>query len=133
MLDGPPNSLKGGHLQTSFVHSYFIREHREGSDEISGLLWKFWEIENSGTLKDVQVLNSDDKLALKDVEKSIKYVGGRYQVAMPWKMDEPELSHNYDMVLRRLFNTEKRLLKNPEIGEAYLNIINQYFEKGYER
>ena len=115
------------------MHSYFIREHREGSDEISGLLWKFWEIENSGTLKDVQVLNSDDKLALKDVEKSIKYVGGRYQVAMPWKMDEPELSHNYDMVLRRLFNTEKRLLKNPEIGEAYLNIINQYFEKGYER
>ena len=37
------------------------------------------------------------------------------------------------MALRRLLNTEKRLLKNPEIGEAYTNNINQYLEKGYIR
>jgi len=37
------------------------------------------------------------------------------------------------MALCRLFNNEKRLLKNPEIGEAYSNIINQYLKKGYIR
>ena len=37
------------------------------------------------------------------------------------------------MALRRLLNTEKRLLKNPEIGEAYINNINQHLEKGYIR
>ena len=37
------------------------------------------------------------------------------------------------MALRRLLNSEKRLLKSPEIGEAYTNNINQYLEKGYIR
>ena len=37
------------------------------------------------------------------------------------------------MALRRLLNAEKRLLKNPEIGEVYTNNINQYLEKGYIR
>ena len=35
------------------------------------------------------------------------------------------------MALRRLTNTEKRILKNPEIEEAYISNINQYLEKGY--
>ena len=60
-------------------------------------------------LKDAQILNFDDKLALEKVEKSIKYVGGRYQVAIPWKDDEPELLDNYETAVCRLFNTEKRL------------------------
>ena len=37
------------------------------------------------------------------------------------------------MALRRLLNTEKRLLNNPEIGKAYTNTINQYLERGYIR
>ena len=37
------------------------------------------------------------------------------------------------MALRQLLNTEKRLLKNSEIGETYTNNINQYLEKGYIR
>ena len=54
----------------------------------------------------------------------MRYVDGRYQVAIPWKDDEPALPNNYEMALRRILNTEKRLLKNPEIGEAYTNNIN---------
>ena len=37
------------------------------------------------------------------------------------------------MALRRLCNTEKRLLKNPEIAAAYSENITQYLEKGYIR
>ncbi|XP_068738295.1 uncharacterized protein [Montipora capricornis] len=37
------------------------------------------------------------------------------------------------MALRRLYNTEKRLLKNPEIAGAYSENITQYLEKGYIR
>ena len=46
------------------------------------------------------------------------------------KLQFPALPNNYEMALRSLLNTEKRLLKNPEIGEAYTNNINQYIEKG---
>ena len=67
----------------------------------------------------------DDKLALEKVEKSVKYVNRRYQVVIPWKHPEPELPDNYEMAVRRLFDTEKRLRNNPEVGEAYAKCISQ--------
>ena len=101
--------------------------------ENSTLLRKFWEIENSITSRECHVLNPDEHCALKQVEKSLKYVDGRYQVAIPWKEEDPKLPDNYGMALRRLCNTEKRLLKSPEIAEAYSKNIMQYLEKGYIR
>jgi len=58
---------------------------------------------------------------------------GKYQVALPWKENIPDLPDNYDIALRRLCNTEKRLLKNPDIAAAYSENITQYLEKGYIR
>ena len=76
-------------------------------------------------------MTTDEKASLEILEESIRYVDSRYQVAIPWRDDEPALPNNYEMALCRLLNTEKRLLKNPEIGKAYTNNINQYLEKGY--
>ena len=45
-------------------------------------------------------------------------------------MNVPDLLDNYDMALRRFYNTEKCLLKNPEIAGAYSENITQYLEKG---
>jgi len=64
---------------------------------------------------------------------ALKYLDGRHPVAPPWKENTPDQSDNDDMVLRRLCNTEKGLLKNPEIAAAYSENITQDFEKGYIR
>ena len=69
----------------------------------------------------------------KRLKLCFRCLGGDHRVLLPGKDDEPALPNNYEMALRRLLNTEKRLLKNPEIGEAYTNNINQYLEKGYIR
>ena len=130
---GPASTQRSGGLQTNFTHTYFVREQQENSDEISNLLRRFWEIENYGTSTEFHLLTTDEKASLEKLEESIRYVDGRYQVAIPWKDDEPALPNNYEMALRRILNTEKRLLKNPEIGEAFTNNINQYLEKGYIR
>ena len=66
-------------------------------------------------MSDRPVLNPDEQCTLEQVEKSLKYLDGRYQVALPWKENDPDLPDNYGMALSRLCNTEKRLLKSPEI------------------
>ena len=109
-----------------------MREQSD-TDEISGLLRQFWEIENPRTSLDQPVLNPDEQCTLEQVVKSLKYVDGRYQVALPWKENVPDLPDNYDMALRRLCNTERSLLENPEIAAAYSENITQYLEKGYIR
>ncbi|XP_078364043.1 uncharacterized protein LOC144648318 [Oculina patagonica] len=124
--------LTGGYLQSNFAQTYFVREQSD-TDEISTLLRKFWEIENPISSRECQILNHDEQCALQQVENSLKYVDGRYQVAIPWKEKDPKLPDKYGMALRRLCNTEKRLLKSPEIAEAYSKNITQYLEKGYIR
>ena len=129
---GTVSGIRGGDYQSSLTHTYFVREQSD-TDEISGLLRQFWEIENPRTSHDRPVLNPDEQCVLEQVQKSLKYLDGRYQVALPWKKNVPDLPDNYDMALRRLYNTEKRLLKNPEIAGAYSENITQYLEKGYIR
>ena len=130
---GPSSTQRSGGLQTNLTHTYFVREQEENSEEISNLLRRFWEIENYATSTEFHQLTTDEKASLEKLEESIRYIDGRYQVAIPWKHDEPALPNNYQMALRRLLDTEKQLLKNPEIGEAYTNNINHYLEKGYIR
>ena len=97
------------------LHTLILCENSQ-TDEISGLLRQLWEIENPRTSHDQPVLNPDEQCALEQVQKSLKYLDGRYQVALPRKKNVPDLPDNYDMALRRLYNTEKQLLKNPEIA-----------------
>ena len=87
-------------------------------------------MENSITSRECHVLNPDEQCALKRVEKSLKYVNGRYQVAIPWKEEDPKLPDNYGMALRRLCNTEKRLLKSPEIADSLLKEYYSIFGQG---
>ena len=88
---GPASTQRSGGLQTNFTHTYIVREQQENSYKISNLLRRFWEIENYGTSTEFHPLTTDEKASLEKLEESIRYVDGRYQVAIPWKDGEPAL------------------------------------------
>ena len=75
-------------------------------------------------------MNENDKDTLDLVSKSLRYENGKYQVQIPRKK-ERDLTNNYQMALNRLDNTKRRLMKQPELGEKYCEIIEQYIKKGY--
>ena len=52
-------------------------------------------------------------------------------MALPWLKDHPTLENNYEMVVSRLQNTEKRSLRQKSIGEDYAATILAYQRKGY--
>ena len=70
-------------------------------------------------------MSPEDQCALEKVEKSLKNVDGRYQVGIPWKEDNPILPDNYEMALRRLINTERRLLKSPEWYLPHFPVVRE--------
>ena len=43
------------------------------------------------------------------------------------------MANNHKMAMKRLQNTEKRVLKNPDVMKAYDEVIDQYLDKGYIR
>ena len=116
-----------GPFNTNFNRAYFINK---ADKDLNQTLQKFWEIDTSGSLTEKETLLSvEDSYALREVSQSLKFEDGRYEVAMPWKPNAPELPNNYEMAMSRLQSTERGLLKNRDIGKAYNDVI--HLEKGY--
>ena len=129
---GAPSDYQRRNLHTNFARTNLVYDSKQ-NDDMDSMLRKFWEIESAGTQVHDQPMKPEEQPALQKVKNSLKLNGERYELAMPWKENRPELPNNYDMALRRLCGTEKRLLKNPEAGSAYSEIINTYEQKGYIR
>ena len=94
---------------------------------------RFWTLEDIAT-DSANAFNPDEREAMASVNESFKFVAGRYQVGMPWKRNiREQLPENYAMALKRLTNTEKRLLRNATVAAAYQDTIKKYLDKGYIR
>ena len=130
---GSPNGSKEFcHKRASFLSTFFMRPNV--FDEINASLKKFWEVENSGVnVNKQEILTPDEKKALSQVQNSLKFVDGRYQLEVPWKNERPVLPDNYTMALKRLENTELKLLKHPEMAQDYQATITSYVQQGYIR
>ena len=92
---GSPNGSKGFcHKRASFLSTFLVCPNV--FDEINANLKKFWEVESSGVNVDKhEILTSDEKKALSQVQNSLKLVDGRYQLEVPWKNERPVLPDNY--------------------------------------
>ena len=99
-------------------------------EDLDYALRRFWEIENEGT-NTKSVMTADEKKAVKLVQDSIKYKDGRYEVGIPWERDPKCLPDNYDMAVKRMMNTEGKLLRDVETANEYNQIIEGYINKGY--
>ena len=121
------NGLLQRSVQTNFIRTYNTKEIE--LQEIHSTLAQFWQIESvAGNVR--RIMNEDDKDTLDLVSKSLRDDIGKYQVQIS-RNKERHLTNNYQMALNRLDNTERRLIKQPELGEEYCEIIEQYIKKGY--
>ena len=90
-------------------------------DEITKSLNKFWDTESLEVVKEE---------FLKPIEVCIRHNGIRYQVELPWKEKYPEISDNYILAKRRLYNQIKRLQRDPEMLDKYNQIIKEQQDAG---
>ena len=108
----------------------FVTDNNQDLASINNVVRKLWKLEGDNHLDDHEALSPADTEALQILRKSLTHKDGKYEIRIPWKKDE-QLDNNYSMALNRLANTEKRLLKNTELGKKYNEVIAQYLEKGY--
>ena len=121
-------------IRALFTNEPVWSDRREICCDIDNSLKRFWEIQTSGLERtDRLVLTDEERLALNKVKDSLKYVKGRYRVAVPWKEAKPEISDTKPMALFRLRSTERKLRKDDSVAENYKNTIQDYIEKGYLR
>ena len=99
-------------------------------EDLDYTLRRLWEIENEGT-NTKSVMTGDEKKAVNLVQYSFKYKDGRQEVGIPWNRDPKCLPDNYDMAVKRMMKTERKLLRNVEVSNEYNQIIEGHIKKGY--
>ena len=107
--------------KTYFARTYFASDQVTRED-VNVVLRQFWEIERGG-VESLPILTTEEKMVVEKVKKSIKFIDGHYQVAIPWKENKLSLPDNYKMAFQRLQNLEKRLTRDPDVATAYSETI----------
>ena len=93
-----------------------------------------WEIDSLGIPNtEVKQLSQEEILAMSKVEKSRRYVEGRYVIAIPWKEETPSIPDNKEDAEKHLYSLEKSMLKKPEVVQRYKDAIDANIDKGYVR
>ena len=72
-------------------------------------------------------------MALEKMEKTIRYLGDRYEVGLPWKDGDPHLPDNSQAVLRRFHALEKRFSSDPLYAQRYTAVMEEYVTLGHAR
>ena len=101
-------------------------------NETTFRLKSLWELEHMGIEDDKQAKwSSEEEFAVQQFNESLEFDGERYEVALPWRTDYPELKNNYKQAFKRLLSVENQLKKNEDTASSYLQAINQYVQDGY--
>ena len=118
--------LIANHVYT--FHATFAPEMQ--ADE---LMRKMWDEDVVGLADKNKPFTAEEVLAVRKVAESRRYINGRYEVAIPWKNDEPPLYCNRKTAEDRLYSLEKHLQRRPDVGEKYCQVMKANETKGYIR
>ncbi|XP_048485725.1 uncharacterized protein LOC125490479 [Plutella xylostella] len=73
----------------------------------------------------------EHKRARELFEGSVRRVGGRFEVGLPWRREGQHMPENYQAALRRLRAIERKIDRDPVFGSAYEKQMDNLFTKGY--
>uniref|UniRef100_A0A914WWH6 Integrase catalytic domain-containing protein n=1 Tax=Plectus sambesii TaxID=2011161 RepID=A0A914WWH6_9BILA len=88
---------------------------------------EFWSLEAIG-IKDSPDTKDDD-LALQQLDDTIMFNNGRYNVKWPWKSEFPQLPDNYWLCYGRLKSLMKRFSGETDLLKKYNDIIQDQLAK----
>ncbi|XP_022102428.1 uncharacterized protein LOC110985607 [Acanthaster planci] len=108
------------------VTSHFVQGTLEAQVE------RFWKLDlGDMALCDSPSLTVNDKRALKIWDDSVKIVDGHYQLAIPFRADDPNLPDNKALAVKRLTELGRRLSKDGRLHDRYSAEVNNLLATGF--
>ena len=111
----------GGELSYIFLQNNQIISCHAVEDSLNENLLKFWQIEECNS-----VAKRDDFCETHFKETFRRDDTGRFVVKIPFKDNLFELGNSKEIALRRFNILEKRLAKNDDLRQQYVQFINEY-------
>ncbi|KRZ47740.1 hypothetical protein T02_11852 [Trichinella nativa] len=99
----------------------FSEIETENDDET---LQKFWRLDSMGIQEPSDEVHDTNSF----LKGSIHYDGSRYVVELPWINNVKMLRDNFELAWTRLQQTERAMLKNPDVATAYRQTLKDYLD-----
>nr|XP_033334293.1 uncharacterized protein LOC117225086 [Megalopta genalis] len=96
------------------------------NSELQGQLERFWKIEELPRTN-----NQIDDCEAHFLETAHRDSSGRYVVSIPFKDNLTKLGNSRDQAERRLLALERRMVRQPELREQYVQFMNEYETLGH--
>ncbi|XP_073841380.1 uncharacterized protein [Musca autumnalis] len=90
---------------------------------LAEVIQRFWEVENNF----MNIASNEDDFCEQHFKKNtVRLDSGDYSVRLPKKESGSGLGSSYDQSLRRFLVLEKRLNKQPDVKQQYVNFMKEY-------
>ena len=78
-------------------------------------------------------MSQEDLNFIEILKNGAEFVGEYYQVPLPFRKDNVNLSNSCSQAEKGFACLEKSLLRNPQFKQDYVKFINELIKKGYAR
>ena len=90
-----------------------------------------YENDTEPRLSPTRAMSLNGKKALDVWDQSVRVVDGHYELDIPFKQVQPDLSNSKIMAKRKLEFPRRKMAKNPEFGIKYRSGMQAYIDEGY--
>lgn len=97
---------------------------------VSDQLRDFWNLESLGIQDGAETKVKEQEAILDAFRENIKFKGGRYEVALPWKPNKDQMGDNLEVAKIRTNNLVRKLEANPTALKEYDEIIKEQLRTG---
>ena len=101
----------------------------DAQDSLQDQVEAMWKLDNAEA--DDLVMSADDRKVIEVWETSTKRDGQRYSLDIPLKNRPPQLPDNKSMAQHRLLLLKRRLERDPDLHERYVEGMSALLQKGY--
>lgn len=109
----------------------FVSHMKETEDDLEHLVKKYFEMD-ALYLNPKRPKTDPEEKALRILEeKTEKIEETRYQTGLLWKKEDVKFPDNYENSLKRLFNIEKKIDRDPALKKKYVEQMDALIKKGY--
>ena len=92
---------------------------------------KLWELETVGINARKELLTTTESNVLEEFARTIKKVGNKYEVSLPWQHDPVALPTNYGMAKGQLGSLITKLQRDPTKYGYFRDILEGYVSQGF--
>ncbi|XP_055633819.1 uncharacterized protein LOC129774147 [Toxorhynchites rutilus septentrionalis] len=112
------------------VHSFHICEC-EQDIKLHDMVSTYFSIDNLGVSLTTCPESEEVQRANRILRETTKRIGNKYETGLLWKFDDFKFPESYTMAVRRLQCLERRMSKDPVIGQSIRRQLAEYETKGY--